>query len=139
MTKADLIAVIADKLKFPWARAELLVEEIFSSMADSLMRGEKIEIRGFGSFTVRQYRAYDGRNPRTGATVPVKPKRLAFFKVGKELRERVNDGRRSTGSQTGMGSQVPRVWWHQPFTQKPEHSLSLVHEFCWQNPLAPHE
>jgi integration host factor subunit beta len=59
------------------------------------MRGEKIEIRGFGNFTVRQYRAYDGRNPRTGATVNVKPKRLAFFKVGKEMRERVNKGRRS--------------------------------------------
>ncbi len=96
MTKADLIAVIAEKLKFPWARAELLVDQIFSSMSDALMRGEGIEIRGFGSFTVRQYRAYDGRNPRTGATVHVKPKRLAFFKVGKELRERVNDRRRPT-------------------------------------------
>ena len=94
MTRADLIAVIAEKLKFPWARAELLVDQIFSSMSDALMRGEGIEIRGFGSFTVRQYRAYDGRNPRTGATVHVKPKRLAFFKVGKELRERVNEKRR---------------------------------------------
>jgi integration host factor subunit beta len=93
MTKADLITIIADKLKFPWARAEFLVEEIFLSMSDSLMRGEKIGIRGFGSFTVRQYRAYNGRNPRTGATVNVKPKRLAFFKVGKEVRERVNNGR----------------------------------------------
>jgi integration host factor subunit beta len=98
MTKADLIAVIAEKLKFPWARAEVLVDQIFSSMADALTRGEGIEIRGFGSFTVRQYRAYDGRNPRTGATVHVKPKRLAFFKVGKELRERVNDGRDPTDS-----------------------------------------
>jgi integration host factor subunit beta len=97
MTKADLIAVIADKLKFPWARAELLVDVVFGSMEQSMSRGEKIEIRGFGSFTVRQYRSYDGRNPRTGAIVPVKPKRLAFFKVGKEMRERVNEGRRSTG------------------------------------------
>ena len=96
MTKADLITIIADKLKFPGARAELLVDHIFSSMSDALMRGERIEIRGFGSFTVRQYRAYDGRNPRTGAIVPVKPKRLAFFKVGKEMRERVNGGKRST-------------------------------------------
>jgi integration host factor subunit beta len=96
VTKADLIAVIAEKLKFPWARAELLVEEIFSSMADSLMRREEIEIRGFGSFTVRQYRASDGRDPRTGAIVPVRPKRLAFFKVSRELRERVNNGLRST-------------------------------------------
>ena len=96
MTKADLITIIADKLKFPWARAELLVEEIFSSMSEALMRGENIEIRGFGRFTVRQYRAYDGRNPRTGATVHVRPKRLAFFKVGRELRARVNNGNRST-------------------------------------------
>ena len=96
MTKADLITIIANKLKFPSARAELLVGVLFDCMEQSMSRGEKIEIRGFGSFTVRQYRAYHGRNPRTGAIVPIKPKRLAFFKVGKELRERVNDGRRST-------------------------------------------
>jgi integration host factor subunit beta len=96
MTKADLITVIADKVKFPWARAEMLVDVVFGFMERSMSRGEKIEIRGFGSFTVRQYRAYDGRNPRTGAIVPVRPKRLAFFKVGRELRERVNVGKRST-------------------------------------------
>lgn len=96
MTKADLIAVVADKLKFPWARAELLVDQIFSCMTAALQQGEGIEIRGFGSFTVREYKAYEGRNPRTGDTVHVKPKRLAFFKVGKELRERVNLGRPAT-------------------------------------------
>src|SRR5579862_3325972 len=93
MTKADLIAVIAEKLKFPWARAEVLVDQVFDAMVDALKRGEGIEIRGFGSFTIREYKAYEGRNPRTGETVQVRPKRLAFFKVGKELRERVNDGR----------------------------------------------
>jgi integration host factor subunit beta len=97
MTKADLIAVIAEKLKFPWARAEVLVDEVFEAMVEALKRGEGIEIRGFGSFTIRQYKAYEGRNPRTGETVQVKPKRLAFFKVGKELRERVNDGRSYPG------------------------------------------
>jgi integration host factor subunit beta len=97
MTKADLIAVIAEKLKFPWARAEVLVDEVFDAMVEALKRGEGIEIRGFGSFTIRQYKAYEGRNPRTGETVQVKPKRLAFFKVGKELRERVNDGRGDAG------------------------------------------
>jgi integration host factor subunit beta len=97
MTKADLIAVVADKLKFPWARAELLVDQIFACMATALQQGEGIEIRGFGSFTVREYKAYEGRNPRTGDTVHVKPKRLAFFKVGKELRERVNQGRPAAG------------------------------------------
>jgi integration host factor subunit beta len=68
-------------------------------MTSALQQGEGIEIRSFGSFTVRNYRAYEGRNPRTGDTVHVRPKRLAFFKVGKELRERVNQGRlRATGA-----------------------------------------
>jgi len=62
-------------------------------MVDALKRDEGIEIRGFGSFSIRTYREYEGRNPRTGEAVHVKPKRLAFFKVGKELRERVNNGR----------------------------------------------
>jgi integration host factor subunit beta len=62
-------------------------------MTQALQQGEGIEIRGFGSFTVRDYKAYEGRNPRTGDTVHVSPKRLAFFKVGKELRERVNRSR----------------------------------------------
>jgi integration host factor subunit beta len=109
MTKADLIAVVADKLKFPWARAELLVDQIFACMTSALQQGEGIEIRGFGSFTVRSYKAYEGRNPRTGDTVHVRPKRLAFFKVGKELRERVNQGRlRTTGAHpTASSSNLP--------------------------------
>lgn len=103
MTKADLIAVVADKLKFPWARAELLVDQIFACMTTALQQGDGIEIRGFGSFTVRSYKAYEGRNPRTGDTVHVRPKRLAFFKVGKELRERVNQGRtKTTGAPPAM-------------------------------------
>jgi integration host factor subunit beta len=63
---------------------------MFDSMVDALCRGEGIEIRGFGSFSIRSYKEYQGRNPRTGEAVRVRPKRLAFFKVGKELRERVN-------------------------------------------------
>lgn len=93
MTKADLIAVLSEKLGFPWGRAEQVVDHIFESMIASLKDGEGIEIRGLGSFTIREYKAYEGRNPRTGETVKVKPKKLAFFKVGKDLRERVNDGR----------------------------------------------
>jgi integration host factor subunit beta len=103
MTKADLIALVAEKLKFPWGRAESVVDHIFESMIEALKRGEGIEIRGFGSFTIREYEAYEGRNPRTGETVHVKPKRLAFFKVGKELRERVNDGREGAGGGEGAG------------------------------------
>lgn len=93
MTKADLIDAVAERLKLPRGRAELLVSHVFDSMVDALRRGEGIEIRGFGSFSIREYREYEGRNPRTGETVHVRPKRLAFFKVGKELRERVNNGR----------------------------------------------
>lgn len=93
MTKADLIVAIADQLKLPAGRAELIVDQIFDGMVNALKRGDNIEIRGFGSFTIREYKAYEGRNPRTGETVHVKPKRMAFFRVGKELRERVNEGR----------------------------------------------
>jgi integration host factor subunit beta len=91
MTKSDLIDVLCETRKMPKGRAELLVNAIFDSMEATLRRGERIEIRGFGSFEIRNYRSYEGRNPRTGATVNVKPKRLPFFKVGKELKERVND------------------------------------------------
>jgi integration host factor subunit beta len=90
MTKADLIDVVAERTKLPRGRAELLVGQMFDCMVDALQRGEGIEIRGFGSFSIRSYREYQGRNPRTGQAVHVKPKRLAFFKVGKELRDRVN-------------------------------------------------
>jgi integration host factor subunit beta len=90
MTKSDLIEVVANKLHLPKGKAELIVNCIFDSMEDSLKKGERIEIRGFGSFEIRHYKAYEGRNPRTGDPVGVQPKRLPFFKVGKELKERVN-------------------------------------------------
>jgi integration host factor subunit beta len=97
MTKADLIDLIAERAKLPHGRAELLICQMFDSMVDALCRGEGIEIRGFGSFSIRAYKEYQGRNPRTGEAVRVRPKRLAFFKVGKELRERVNNSRGSNG------------------------------------------
>lgn len=90
MTKSDLIELVANKLHLPKGKAELIVNCIFDSMEESLKRGERIEIRGFGSFEIRHYKAYEGRNPRTGNPVGVQPKRLPFFKVGKELKERVN-------------------------------------------------
>src|SRR3954452_7756674 len=93
MTKADLIDVLCETQKLPKGRAELLVHVIFDALETALKRGERIEIRGFGSFELRNYRGYDGRNPRTGSAVSVRPKRLPFFKVGKELKERVNEGR----------------------------------------------
>ncbi len=93
MTKSDLIDVLCEMQKIPKGRAELLVQVIFESMEEALKRGERIEIRGFGSFELRSYKPYEGRNPRTGVRVSVQPKRLPFFKVGKELKERVNNGR----------------------------------------------
>jgi integration host factor subunit beta len=92
MTKSDLIDVLCETQKLPKGRAELLVHVIFDALEAALKRGERIEIRGFGSFELRSYRGYDGRNPRTGSAVAVRPKRLPFFKVGKELKERVNEG-----------------------------------------------
>ncbi len=94
MTKSELIESVAEKLKLPKGKAELIVNCVFDSMEASLKRGERIEIRGFGSFEIRSYKSYEGRNPRTGSKVEVRPKRLPFFKVGKELKERVDDGRR---------------------------------------------
>jgi integration host factor subunit beta len=96
MTKSDLIEKLAERLKLPKGKAETIVNTIFESMETALARGERIEIRGLGSFEVRSYKAYEGRNPRTGEPVGVQPKRLPFFKVGKELKERVNESRRAT-------------------------------------------
>src|SRR4051794_13617212 len=94
MTKSELIdALAARQSDLTKARAELVVNCVFDAMTEALQRGEGIEIRGFGSFTVRPYKPYSGRNPRTGEPVPVPAKRLPFFKVGKELKELVNNSR----------------------------------------------
>ena len=92
MTKSELIDAVAQHTKITKSRAELVVNCVFDAMTAALERGEGIEIRGFGSFTVRHYKPYNGRNPRTGKPVPVPEKRLPFFKVGKELKELVNSG-----------------------------------------------
>ena len=89
-SKSDLIDEVAARTKLPHGRADLLVNRVFDCMAEAFQRGERIEIRGFGSFSVRSYGEYEGRNPRSGDAVQVKAKRLPFFKVGKELRERIN-------------------------------------------------
>jgi integration host factor subunit beta len=106
MTKSELIETVANKLKLPKGKAELIVNCVFDSMETSLKRGERIEIRGFGSFEIRSYKSYEGRNPRTGSRVEVCPKRLPFFKVGKELKERVNDSR--PGADVQVPVDVPR-------------------------------
>ena len=90
VTKSELVEKLSESLAVPRARAEQVVNVMFDAMVATLERGEGIEIRGFGSFEVRSYAPYEGRNPRTGEPVHVKAKRLPFFKVGKELRERIN-------------------------------------------------
>jgi integration host factor subunit beta len=90
MNKSQLIDVVADRIKIPRKRTEDVINLIFDAMVEVMLKGDRIEIRGLGSFVVKEYGAYTGRNPRTGESIEVKPKKLPFFKVGKELRERVD-------------------------------------------------
>lgn len=92
MTKADLINIISEKAGVTRVKAETVVNTVFDSMVEALLRNDRIEIRGFGSFVNREYEAYRGRNPRTGEVINVDQKRLPFFKVGKELKEDINKG-----------------------------------------------
>lgn len=96
MTKSDLIEAVAERTTITMSRAEAVVNCVFDAMTDALRNGDGIEVRGFGSFKLRQYKPYDGRNPRTGESVHIASKRLPFFKAGKELRERVNGGNTSS-------------------------------------------
>ncbi len=103
MNKSDLIEKLVSKANLPRKRAEAVVNLIFDEMAAALVNDDRIEIRGFGSFVSKRYRARSGRNPRTGETIPVPAKRLPFFKVGKELRERVDY---KPGETAGQGTRV---------------------------------
>jgi integration host factor subunit beta len=93
VTKSELIAELADAN--PHLRAadiEVIVGTVFDEITAALARGDRVELRGFGAFTVKRRNARTGRNPRTGAAVAVDEKAVPFFKAGKELRERVNHG-----------------------------------------------
>ena len=90
MLKSDLINILVSKRGITQKQAEATVETIFESMKDALCRGENIEIRGLGAFHVKHYDGYQGRNPKTGQVIPVKPKRGLLVRTGKELRDRVN-------------------------------------------------
>ena len=92
MTRSDLIDKLAEKMSISNTVAEAIVMEIFSSMTDTLVAGNRIEIRGFGSFEIRDYNERSGRNPKTGEKIEVKPRKSPFFKVGKELKERIMAG-----------------------------------------------
>ncbi len=90
MTKADLVEVVARAADLTKKDAEVVVEEVFAAIIESLNRGEKIELRGFGSFRIRQRNSRRGRNPKTGDTVDIPAKAVPYFKPGKELRELIN-------------------------------------------------
>ena len=92
MNKSELIELASEKLGQPKKKIESAVNMIFDLMTDVLVNGGRIEIRGLGSFVTKNYESYTGRNPRTGESISVEPKKLPTFKVGKELRERVNGG-----------------------------------------------
>jgi integration host factor subunit beta len=91
MNKSDLIEALSSKLNLTEKKAIDVVNLVFKGFTDELKKSGRIEIRGFGSFVVKKYEAYTGRNPKTGAKIKVKPKKLPFFKVGKELKSRVDN------------------------------------------------
>ena len=90
MNKADLVNELKNQNGFTRQQAENVVDIFFDTMADALAKGERVEIRGLGSIFVKEYKSYTGRNPKSGEPVKVKPKKLPFFRCGKELKERVD-------------------------------------------------
>ena len=90
MNKSNLIEALSKDTDLPPRKAEEVVKVVFDEMANSLVNGDRVEIRGFCSMVVKQYEGYTGRNPKTGDLIEVKPKKLPFFKCGKELKERVD-------------------------------------------------
>ena len=90
MNKSDLMNRLAEEKGFSLSTSKEIVDTVFDEMVQGLIKGDRVEIRGFGSFKMKAYKGYTGRNPRSGVKAEVKPKRLPFFKVGKELRERVD-------------------------------------------------
>ncbi len=90
MNKSELVKALAEESSLPLEDASLVVNTFVDAMKDALIEGDRIEIRGFGSFKVKEYDGYAGRNPKTGERVSVIPKRLPFFRAGKELKEFIN-------------------------------------------------
>jgi integration host factor subunit beta len=93
MNKSELIEALAQDINVPHREAAAITNTVIETMTEALANGESIEIRGFGSFVIKKYDSYEGRNPKTGKKIKVKPKKLPFFKVGKELREKVNNSK----------------------------------------------
>lgn len=91
MNKSDLAKALHKELDLPFRKTEEVVDTMFGLISRTLVNGDRIEIRGFGSFEVRDYPGYTGRNPKTGELITVDEKKLPFFKAGKELKERIDE------------------------------------------------
>ncbi len=91
MTKAELVGKVAEKIGLTKKQTELIVNSVLESITNSLSKGNKVELRGFGSFRVRRRNSREGRNPKSGEKVQVPPKLVPFFKAGKELRKMANN------------------------------------------------
>lgn len=92
MLKSDLVTLLVEKRNLPQKQAEQVVDAVFQSMTDSLCKGENIEIRGLGSFHVKSYKSYEGRNPSTKAKIHVAPKRGVLFRTSRKMVTRMNRG-----------------------------------------------
>jgi len=91
MTKSELVELVSSRVSnFSRKDVEIIVDTLFQSMADSLSRGDKVEVRGFGSFKIKQRDGRQGRNPKSGENIYIESKKVPFFKAGKEIRERIN-------------------------------------------------
>lgn len=91
MNKLELIETLKEEAGITKKEATTAVDVVFGEMSNAMAKGDRVEIRGLCSFYVKQYKDYIGRNPRTGEQVKIKPKKLPFFKCGKEIKERVNN------------------------------------------------
>ena len=96
MKKSDLVDAISERAGVPKAQAQNIIEDVFELIADALSKGEKIDLRGFGTFSTRDSAARTGRNPQTGEAIQIPARRVPGFKPGKELRDRVNDAAKKT-------------------------------------------
>jgi integration host factor subunit beta len=105
MTKADLITIVAERLKITQVQSSIIVEAALKSVVNALRNGEEVEIRGFGSFRFRNRAPRKGRNPKTGEKVDVPPKKIPYFKMGKELKALLNGS--SLGEADGAEPQTP--------------------------------
>lgn len=90
MNKLELISTLKDRANLTKSDAAEVIKIFFDSLSDAFVKGERVEIRGLCSFHIKEYKSYVGRNPKTGQKVDIPPKRLPFFKCGKELKERVD-------------------------------------------------